>query len=61
VGCVVLAQLAFTYLPALQVLFRTEAVSLRDGLLVIGIGVLLLVVLEIEKWLFRRLRPRASG
>ena len=61
VGCVVLAQLAFTYLPALQALFRTEAVSLRDGLLVIGIGVLLLVVLEIEKWLFRRLGHSRNG
>ncbi len=61
VGVVVLAQLAFTYLPLLQTLFRTEAVSLRDGLLVISLGVVLLLVLEIEKWLFRRLRPRASG
>ena len=56
-----LAQLAFTYLPALQTLFRTEPVSLRVGLLVIGLGVVLLGVLEIEKWLLRRLRPRASG
>jgi magnesium-transporting ATPase (P-type) len=52
---VVVAQLAFTYAPWLQRLFDTRAVPLADGLLIIGVGVALMVVLEGEKWLLRRL------
>ncbi|HSD91913.1 MAG TPA: cation-transporting P-type ATPase [Methyloceanibacter sp.] len=49
VAIVVAAQFAFTYLPFMQDLFRTEAVSLSDGALIIGIGVALLIVVELEK------------
>lgn len=54
-GGVTLAQLAFTYLPPMQALFETEAISLRDGLLVIAAGVVLMLVLELEKAVLRRL------
>ena len=46
-----LAQLAITYLPALQKVFETEAVSLQDGMIIIAIGVALLIVTETEKQL----------
>lgn len=49
VALVVAAQLAFTYLPVMQALFETEAVSLPDGILIVGIGVTLLIVVELEK------------
>ena len=52
---VVLAQLAFTYLPLMQRLFDTRAVPFHDGLVIIAIGIALFMVLEIEKWLLRRL------
>lgn len=52
VAITVLAQLAFTYLPVLQSVFRTEPVAWRDGLLIVGIGAALLIVVEIEKALF---------
>ena len=55
VGAVVLAQFAFTYLPAMQALFDTRAVSLPDGLLIVGVGVIAMTVLEAEKHLMRRL------
>jgi magnesium-transporting ATPase (P-type) len=51
VGTVIMAQLAFTYLPILQTIFQTRAVSLTEGAMVIGVGVLLLVIVESEKWL----------
>ncbi|KFG69694.1 carbonate dehydratase [Microvirga sp. BSC39] len=57
VGAVVLAQIAFTYLPPMQALFDTRAVSLRDGLAVLATGVILLLILEGEK----RLRRRAGS
>ena len=57
VALVVVAQFAFTYLPFMQALFATEAVSLPDGMLIVGIGVALLIVVELEK----RLAAAVSG
>lgn len=58
-AAVVVLQLLFTYAPPLQVLFSTEALDpLRDGLPILALGVLLLVVLESEKAIRRRLRGR---
>ena len=46
---VTVAQFAVTYLPPLQAVFGTSAVSLLDGLIVVGIGLALFVLLELEK------------
>ena len=51
-------QTAFTYLPLLQRLFDTRPVSIADGALIVGIGALLLLVLEAEKWLRRAFARR---
>jgi len=48
---VTLGQFAITYVPWLQLVFATEAVPLLDGLLVIAVGVILYVLIEIEKQL----------
>ena len=62
VGVVVLLQLAFTYAPPLQAVFGTRPVSLTDGLTVIGVGVILLAVVEAEKLIGRLAsRSRESG
>lgn len=59
VSVVTVAQLAVTYVPSLQLLLHTQAVSLRDGLLVMGIGVALFVLIEAEKQIrLRMLRPK---
>ncbi|MBL8565235.1 MAG: HAD-IC family P-type ATPase [Hyphomicrobiaceae bacterium] len=66
VGSIVLLQLAFTYLPMFQRLFDTRPVAIDDGVAVIACGILLLLILEIEKWL-RAIwfpappRPRDAG
>ena len=63
VGTVVAAQLAFTYAPFMQALFGSATISILDGAIVIAIGIVLLVVLEIEKALMRRfeaLRPNEA-
>jgi magnesium-transporting ATPase (P-type) len=57
VGAVVLAQLAFTYLPPMQALFDTRALSFVEGAAVVATGVILLLILEGEK----QLVARASG
>ncbi|MEP4031578.1 HAD-IC family P-type ATPase [Roseibium polysiphoniae] len=46
---VVLGQLAMTYLPALQLVFETRPLEARDMALIIALGVVLYVILEIEK------------
>lgn len=48
---VTMGQLAITYLPMMQSIFKTEAVPLQDGILVIAIGVALFAVAETEKQL----------
>ncbi len=44
-------QFAITYAPPLQRIFGTEAVPLFDGMLTVGIGVLLFAIIEVEKQL----------
>ncbi len=51
VSAVVVAQLAITYLPPMQRVFATEAVPLFDGMLIIGVGIALFTIIEIEKQL----------
>jgi magnesium-transporting ATPase (P-type) len=55
IGVAVAAQLAFTFLPAMQALFSTKPVSLTDGLLIVAVGVLAMAILEPEKHLMRRM------
>ncbi len=52
---VIVAQFTFTYAPFMHAWFGTRAMSLADGLLVLAPGVVLLMLLEGEKWLLRRL------
>ena len=55
IAAVVVAQAAFTYLPAMQALLGTAPLRPIEGALVIGLGVLLMLVMEVEKGLARRL------
>ncbi|MFX4228356.1 MAG: cation-transporting P-type ATPase [Porticoccaceae bacterium] len=43
------AQFAITYLPPLQMIFATEAIAFLDGLLIVGVGIALFTIIEIEK------------
>ena len=55
VGVVFGLQLAFTYTPLMQGLFGSAALPLSTGLAVVGVGACVLLVLELEKLLLRRL------
>jgi magnesium-transporting ATPase (P-type) len=57
VATVVVAQFAFTYLPPLQAIFETRAMSLADGITIVATGAALLLIVEIEK----RLAALLSG
>lgn len=45
------AQFAITYLPPLQTLFATVAVPFMDGVIIVGVGVILFAIIETEKQL----------
>jgi magnesium-transporting ATPase (P-type) len=45
------AQFAFTYIGPFQRAFATEAVAFLDGILIVGVGVLLFAFIEVEKQL----------
>lgn len=53
-GVVVVAQLAFTYLPVMHILFATEPVGVADGLVILATGVVFMAILEAEKLVLRR-------
>lgn len=46
---VVAAQFAFTYVPVMQTTFETESISLPDAALIVAAGMILLLIVELEK------------
>ena len=46
---VTIGQFAITYVPWLQAIFETQAISVIDGLLIITVGVIMFCIIEIEK------------
>ena len=59
VATVVAAQLLFTFAPVMHRIFDSRPVGLADGVLIVGVGVLLLAVVEVEKWIARRMETSA--
>ena len=55
VGLVIVLQMMFTYAPFMHRFFDSRPVALEDGLLVLATGGAVLVVLEVEKYLRRRI------
>ena len=54
VAVVVAGQFAFTYAPFMHELFGSGPISLADGAIIVGVGVVVMVILEVEKVLMRR-------
>ncbi|MBK1622964.1 cation-transporting P-type ATPase [Afifella marina] len=52
----VVAQLLFTYAPPAQFIFASRALSVGEGAMILGVGVVLFAVLEVEKGVMRRWR-----
>lgn len=57
VGAVWLLQLLFTYAPFMNVLFESRPLGWHTGLAIVAAGAAVLVVLELEKAVLRRLWP----
>ncbi|GAA0846406.1 cation-transporting P-type ATPase [Marinobacter szutsaonensis] len=65
VGVVLLLQLIFTYAPFMETFFDTRPIPAAMWLVILAVGLALLMVLELEKWLIGRrsrrdVRPRTD-
>ncbi len=61
IAIVTVAQFLVTYLPVLQQVFRTEAVPVLDGVLIVGVGAASFGVIEIIKQIRLRLGRQPSA
>ena len=57
IGLLIVLQLMLTYLPAMQAAFGTAALGLEAWGRIVLFGAALMLVVEGEKWLFRRWNP----
>lgn len=55
VAAAVAAQFAFTYLAPMQAIFESRSLGLHEGVVIVTVGVALLLVVELEKYLSRRI------
>ena len=53
-AAIVAAQLAFTYAPVMNAWFASRPVALLDGLAIVALGAAMMLLLEAEKLVFRR-------
>ncbi|SEQ50075.1 Ca2+-transporting ATPase/cation-transporting ATPase F [Ectothiorhodospira magna] len=58
IGAMWLAQLLFVYTPVMNLLFQSAPLSLQHWGLILGYGVFVLVLVELEKGLWRRWKER---
>ena len=57
-GILFALQIAFTYLPFMNRLFGTAGLSFTDWLIIMGIGLAVMLLVELEKWIVRMVRNR---
>lgn len=65
VGAVTALQIMFTYAPFMESFFDTRPLSLAQGVQIVAVGIAVLLILEIEKWvqsvITRRRHPPSGG
>ena len=54
----ILLQMVFTYVPLMQTLFSSVALVWVDWLKVLGVGIMVFLIAELEKWIFQRFFKR---
>ena len=54
IGLIMVLQMAFTYLPFMQLIFGSEGLALSHWLAIVGISVLVYLAVEMEKSIWRR-------
>jgi len=54
VGLMILLQLLFTYMPAMNMAFGSQPIGLSEWMFIIGFSFIIYSVIEVEKWIRRR-------
>jgi magnesium-transporting ATPase (P-type) len=60
VGAVTVLQFMFTYAPFMESFFDTRPLSLAQGVQIVAVGVAVLLILEIEKWVQGRQKTNSN-
>ncbi len=60
VGIMIVLQLAFTYVPIMNIMFHSEPIGLIEWSLILGVGFMIYGIVGIEKWL-RRIGTPETG
>ena len=60
VSAVTALQVVFTYTPFMASFFDTRPLSLAQGVQIVAVGVVVLLVLEIEKWVQGRQKTNSK-
>ncbi len=61
IGILIIMQMSFTYTTVMQNLFGTAAIDIAAWSRIVAFGVLLFVIVEIEKYLIRRAQSNAAA
>ncbi len=61
VGIMIALQLLYTYLPGMNTLFETAPIPAHAWLWILGVSLLIHVIIEIEKFIRRRLKSRPQS
>ena len=61
VAIMVVLQLLFTYLPAMNMMFHSHPIGLDSWLRILGVATVALLVVGTEKWFVRRRMAGAAG
>ncbi len=61
IGAMLCAQLLFTYQPTMNLLFHTAPIGLVDWMYTVAVGIVIYIVIVLEKWLRRRSMGRARS
>ncbi len=61
IAAVIALQLLFTYAPFMEAFFDTRPLSVLQGLQIVGVGLGVLLILELEKWAFAAIKHRRSN
>ena len=57
VGLMIILQLLFTYLPAMNMAFHSQPIGLGEWGVIIAASLIIYIVIEVEKWIRRRTKP----
>ncbi|MEM2139779.1 HAD-IC family P-type ATPase [Nitrososphaera sp.] len=60
IALMIALQMAYTYIPTMNVLFKSSPISLESWIKILGVAFLTCIIVEIEKWMLRKITRRRT-